>query len=1043
MNLRHAANVFAIAPGVPFLTTLVDAVLSGNLGFDAIDPNDPLALASTTIYVPTRRAARALRSLFAETSGSSSAILPTIRPLGDFDEDAGFFTATGPEAISLAPPISSDDRLLTLARLTQAWSKRLGGVIPSLMGDEPVMLPRTAADAIWLARDLANLMDEMEREGVSWEKLSTVNPDALSGWWQLTSEFLDIVTTTFPAFLQSKGLSDPVAHRNAMIRAEAERLKALPPAGPVIAAGSTGSIPATAELLTIIAHLPNGAVILPGLDRDMDDVSWNMIGDSDAAPSTFGHPQYGLKKLLGRFGMLRSDVKFRGLDKPQMLTREKLVSEAMRPAETTDLWGDKQRHIPASDLTLALAGISLIEAPTEREEALAIAIALREAIDEKREKTAALITTDRNLARRVCAELLRFGIVADDSGGAQLTNSPQVTLFLTMLKAVFEAEDAVVLLSLLKHPLALFGQEKANVIRAVETLELVALRGVIGRVTADTLHLMFEKSLAAGAASSRKPSWQDRVSGKDIEDARLLALTLNDAIKPLTELKQQTEPLTISDAIRASVSAFESIGDDENNGLKSLYAGDSGEAFADHLRGLLTVDPGFTFIPTDWPSIHAALIAGKMVKPKSGSDPNVFIWGSLEARLQEVDTLVLGGLNENTWPGRPADDPFLSRGMKSAMSLEPPERRIGQAAHDFLMGLGTERVILSRSTRLENAPSVASRWLQRLTAYIGDVETTALRRRGKQYLNWADALDKRENNDLEKRPEPSPPLELRPKYFSITDIEKLRRDPYSIYASKILKLKPLDPLIRDPDARERGNLFHEIMRRFIANNVPVQDGQGAASALRDIGEQAFAEEQLPADVYALWWPRFEELIAEVINNEQKRRTDIDISFTEISTERTPIGATGATISGRADRIDVRHDGTIDIIDYKTSSVPSATEASKLYNPQLALEGALAARGAFRDLEKPRITNQLLYYRLLSKGEVDLDKVPSKATKLTADELNEKAWSQLVKLVGSFNSPQATYVSHLLPAKDTDGDYDHLARVLEWSSGGDKEEVSDE
>ncbi len=1036
MTDQRRPNVFSIAPGVPFLTTLVSSVRSGAFDWPGPDPSNPLALASTTIYVPTRRAARALRALFAETGGTRSAILPVIKPLGEFDEDAAFFASPDAEELSLDPPIASDERILTLARLTSAWSKQLGHDAPSLIAGENIMLPSTAADAIWLARDLAGLMDEMEREGVTWHELAKVDSDALAGWWQHTVKFLSIVTEAFPAYLAERGLSDPVAHRNAVLRAEARRLSDFPPAGPVIAAGSTGSIPATADLLAVIARLPQGAVVLPGLDKQMDEATWAHIGAIDAPASICGHPQFGLMKLLSKLGAMRADVQPLTEPARHLQAREKIISEALRPADTTDLWGAS-----AGNHGEALSDVVLIEAPGEREEALAIAIALRQALGENREHTAALVTPDRNLARRVSAELLRFGIVADDSGGTPLANTPQAALFQTLIRCVFAPAGPVDLLTVLKHPLSKFGRESAVSLRAAETLELVALRGNIGEVDAQTLGDRFERSLIEAAERSRRADWMDRVSGADIEAARQIAKSFRDALAPLQALAAAPH-VSVPEAVHAAVAAFEMIGCDAEGSLAALYDGDHGEAFAAHLRGLVSAETGFVFAPEAFPDVHSALIAGKAVKPKTGSDPNIFIWGSLEARLQEVDTIVLGSLNEGSWPGAMPEDPFLSRGMKSSMRLDPPERRIGQAAHDFQMAMGTAKVILTRSLKSDSAPSVASRWLQRLTAFIGKTDTEAMRARGAQYLHWATEIDRRANIDLEPRPRPTPPLELRPKRFWITDIEKLRRDPYSIYARDILKLRPLDPLIRAPDARERGNLFHEIMRRFIEAGVP-RDKRRAEALLREIAVDAFAKEQLPPDVRALWWPRFEQLVTPIIDEEHKRQSLVAASFVETNAASTEIDGTGVTISGRADRIDVLTSGGIDILDYKSSDNPKSGAAAKLLNPQLALEAALAKRGAFRQIG-PQSVSALYYYRLLAKGEVKLDAVKAGKEDINIDALGDKAWEQLSRLAASFNNPATPYASHVLPPVYADNDYDHLARVLEWSAGnGEQEDAHDE
>ena len=222
-------RVFSIPPGAAFLPTLADALLSGRLVPDFRHDGDPLKLASVTIYVPTRRAARELRAVFVERSAGGSAILPTVRPLGEFDEDEAAFGEEGAGALDLAPPISAIDRLLHLAPLVRAWKKRLPAHVAALF-EEEMVVPASAADAIWLARDLAALMDEIETEGSDWTRLAELAPGSLSGWWQVTLDFLSIVTEHWPDFLAGRGQSNPAAHRSALITAGG-RTAAKVPAG--------------------------------------------------------------------------------------------------------------------------------------------------------------------------------------------------------------------------------------------------------------------------------------------------------------------------------------------------------------------------------------------------------------------------------------------------------------------------------------------------------------------------------------------------------------------------------------------------------------------------------------------------------------------------------------------------------------------------------------------------------------------------------------------------------------------------------------------
>ena len=1034
-------RVFTIDPGTPFLPELASALGEGRLvpGFGT--SGDPMEMASATIYLPTRRAVRTLRAILSARSTSGSVILPSIRALGEFDEDAPFFEDLAPAA-DLAPPIDPVERVLTLAPLVRAWKERLPRAVTDLFGDEDIVVPASFTDAIWLARDLAALMDEVETEGADWTILSGLAPDALAEWWQVTLEFLAIVTKHWPDHLEAIGRSNPAAHRNALIEAEAERLRRNPPQGPVIAAGSTGSIPATAQLLATIAGLDKGALVLPGLDLDLDEAAWSLIGTGDAAPSVFGHPQYGLKKLLDRLRLQRNDVVRLGAPSPDLAARRYLVSQALRPAESTDHWASQAEAVSAALGAGALDGVSLAEAANETEEALAIAIALRSAITSDNAR-AALVTGDRVLARRVAADLLRFGVVADDSAGRPLTGTPPAELLLMLAECAARPGDPVRLLSVLKHPLLHLGFERAWLRETAEYFELSVLRGGTGRPDIANLPALTEERLAASAASPWPPFWRDRLGANEADGVRRLAQVLSDAVTPLASLRGR-EDVTIREAVIASVQALEACGRESDGGLRTLYAGENGEQLASALRGLLVAEGGAPFAASEWPDVLAALLAPHAVKPRPGAEQRIQILGQLEARLHDFDLVVLGGLNEGSWPRRADADRFMSRVMKSAMALEPPERRIGQSAHDFEMAMGGGSVLLTRAVRAENAPSTASRWLQRLTTFAGRQATADMKARGAGWLTLAQAMDDAPKVPFAPRPAPKPPLDRRPKRLSVTEVETLRRDPYAIHARKVLRLQPLDDLLRDPGAAERGNLFHEILHRFTTQVIDA-NAQEAEAVLLRIGRQCFDELTLPADVDAVWWPRFEKMAPNIIAFERERQRPGLKRLPEISAEPQPVGGTGVVLSGRADRIDLSPEGMVDILDYKTGPNPSLRQARTFISPQLALEAALLARGAFPGIRAGTPVSQLHYVRLRANGAVDGEAVCAGKvdgeTVPPAPELAEQAWARLEEMLAYYNVPENGYMSRLLPflEGDVSGPYDHLARVLEWSAAGESDE----
>lgn len=1025
MTARRVPRVLSIPAGVPFLPTLAGALLEGRLVEGFARDGDPLKLAVATIYVPTRRAARALRSAFVDMLGGSSAILPVIRPLGEFDEDAALFEPGPADDLALAPPIEALDRVLLLAPLVHAWKKRLPAHVAALFGED-IVAPASHADAIWLARDLAALMDEVETVGADWTNLRGLAPEDLAHWWQVTLEFLDIVTGAWPRLLEERQRSNPAAHRNAGILAEAERLARHPPDGPVIAAGSTGSIPATARLLATIAHLPMGAVVLPGLDRVIDERSWIGIGDP-REPASFGHPQAGLKRLVGEIGLDRGDVIELGRTSGAMSARMRLFGEAFRPAETTDDWMTAPR--PAET---ALDGVTLVEAANEREEASVIAVAMRLAV--ARDRSTALVTGDRELARRVSAELRRFGIEADDSAGTPLARTPPATLFAAMIRAAYRPGDPVVLIELLDHPLLRLGMARDRARAAAEAVELVALRGGAGRPDLATLDALFTTRLSSLRSGSRQPNWLERVDAGRIADAHALLDRLAAALGPLLSLRDQA--VELATLAHRSVECLEGLGRDAEGSTSDLYGGDAGTAMAGFLRSLVATDANLEVPAGDWPDLFEALVAGQVVKPTMAGDSRVAIWGTLEARLLTVDTLVIGGLNEGSWPRRAEPDRFMSRAMKAGLALDPPERRIGQSAHDFLMSAGNADVILTRSSRSGNAPAMPSRWLQRLQAFAGEQTVAPAHARGDELLDWARALDVEPDMPFAARPEPAPPVEMRPTRFSVTEIETLRRDPYAIYARRILRLEPIEPLLRDPGAAERGTLFHAILHGFTSSGVDPA-GEDAAARLLAIGRDCFEAEGLPPDVEAVWWPRFAAMVPHFVAWERRRPHGIRHRLSEARASPTQVGMTGVTLSGYADRIDVMGGGMADILDYKTGAYPSKRQAHTLVSPQLALEGALLMRGAF-EATGAMTPADLVYVRLKANGHVDDESVLSFNRLLrSAQQLADDAWQRLERLLAHYHEPANGYRSRALPFREADysGSYDHLARVHEWASGG--------
>ncbi|KQT83977.1 double-strand break repair protein AddB [Aurantimonas sp. Leaf443] len=1027
-----SATVFSIPPARPFLPTLAAALLSGELVPGFAPGGDPLALAGATIHVPSRRAARALAAALGEAMGGRSAILPAIRVLGaDEDPSLRFDAAAG---LGLLPVMDPTERHLRLARLVRQW-RRLTALedLKALGGAEPV-LPSSPADALWLARDLAALMDEVEQEGASLSGIETLAPDDLADWWRLTLAFLSIVTRHWPRTLAEAGLTTAARAHEALLAAETRRLTEQGSTGPVVVAGVTSSAPPLVRFMAAVAALPNGALVLPGLDRDLEPEGFAAIGEEgDAAAS--GHPQDGLKRLLQALGVAREDVRPLGGEPPAPLrAREALVSDAMRPARTTERWAEAPgRHGPQ-----ALAAVSLVEAEDERQEALAVAVAMREALSDPNAR-AGFVTPDRSLARRVVAELARFGIEANDSAGRPLAATAPGTLMKAAVEAALCPGDPIVLVELLKHPLARLGLGAGEARRGARTLEMLALRGTVGLPDAMTLATVFGERRRALEASVEEERLRIArpvalLSQTERDLGGTLAERLAEALRPLAALRG-AERLELPDLVPVLVGALEALARDPEGDAGALYAEEAGQAMAGFLSALAGAPrTGFTFAARDVPDVLAALVAGETVRPRGGLSSRAFVWGALEARLQSVDRIVLGGLNEGTWPSGARGDAFLSRPMRLSVALPAPERRIGLAAHDVWMAMGAPQVVLTRARRAGGAPSVPSRWLQRLLAVAGPAEAERLRAAGAVFLAHARGLDAAGPVPRVAPPAPVPPREKRPRSFSVTEVETLIRDPYAVHARRILKLEPLPELMRSHGARDRGSLLHEVLAQAVIGGLDLAAPDAAATLLA-LARDLFDKAALPPEVDALWWPRMEALARDFVAVEGPRRDRRRVAECGGTLDLADLGV---SLRGFADRIDRLADGRLEIRDYKTGSQPSVKQARSLLAPQLPLEAAMAEAGAFEGID-PAPVADLLYVRLRERGMAE-ERLATEGGRgepaRSAPELGAEALFRFRGLAAHYLSPDTPFRSRARPFKGGDftGDYDHLARAREWSVG---------
>ena len=1005
---RHE-KIFTIPAGQPFADRLAAGLMARAAARDA-----PFALADMLVLLPNRRACRTVREALLRQGGGEPVLLPRLRPIGDVDEESLILTGADSAALdtvmALRPAVPPVLRQILLAQLIIATRKQQAGAADALAA--------SPTHAVALAADLADLLDRAAIEECDLARLGDLAPERYAAHWQVTVRFLEILSQHWPRILADCGWSDIAARRSALIRAQAALWRDRPPLTPVVVAGSTGSVPATGVLMSAVLDLPQGEIVLPGLEPDTDNASWAALDEN--------HPQYGLKHLLARLQIDHHEVRAwpaARIADSRAAARRRLLAEALRPPETTERWQALAPPAGGPEIdAAALDGLCLIGCDRPEQEAAVIALILREAL-ETPGRTAALVTLDRDLARRVAGQMQRWGIAVDDSAGVPLAQSG-VGRFLRLLAgAASQAFAPIDLLALLKHPLAAAGMEPGAFAAAVRRLEIRLLRGP--RPPAGIAGLYAALDAAAIADSEQA--------------ARLRAVidAVGACLGPLQRALADNADLAA--AVQAHIESAEALAATPGEpGADRLWRGEDGEAAR---AFLLEVQDGLAAhrviaqerggLPADgYVGIFDNLMAGRTVRPRYGSHRRLGILGPLEARLYQADVMILGGLNEDSWPPHIEADPWLSRPMARQFGLPAPERAIGLAAHDFVQAASAPTVYLTRAARAGKTPTAPARWLLRLEAVLEAAGLTERVARGTEWKAWADALDAAPGPSPAPRPRPCPPVAARPRRLPVSAIELWRRDPYALYAQRILGLRALAPLDQPPDAAERGTLIHRALELF-ARRYPDRWPNDPHAALMAAGREAFGPLLDQPEIWAFWWPRFERIATWFAATEGARRAQWATAATEVAGSLNLSGPAGPfTVTATADRIDrERGSGALAVIDYKTGKLPRDSEIALGYAPQLPLEAAIAAAGGFTGIGAQPVA-ELAYWQV--KGA----KQPGQIKPLDdPDGLQRAALSGLAHLIARFDDPDMPYYAAPWPGFEAAfSDYDHLARSAEWRGG---------
>lgn len=964
-------GIWGVDPGADFAA----AFASGLLGRHAGQPPD--ALARVRVIVPTR----ALQSrIIAELSLGPARLLPRVEVLDDLADDP---------VLGLPPADPGLVRMLMLARLVDRLiAAEAGLAAPSATFD--------------LAEALARLLDEMQAEGVPHERLASLDVADHAAHWQTSLRFLSLLGT-----LAGKTVAGPEGRLRQAVELLRARWLATPPRDPVILAGSTASRAPARLMALALARLPSGAVVLPGFDFDMPAQVWATLSDPRAGED---HPQFRHARLLSELGVAPAQVR-RWHGVAPRPARAALISLALRPAPVTDQWLTEGPGL--GDPGAAVQDLTLIEAPDPRAEAAAIACVLRHAVEQG--LSATLMTPDRLLTRRVAALLDGWHLRADDSAGRPLSLTAPGRLLRHAAALMADRLTAEMLVVVLKHPLTHSGADRGPHLLFTRELELRLRRS--GPPFPD------RTALATWAAGGHAPAgvadWVGWLGD-------LLPETGGEGAEPMGVFV--TRHLDLAERLAAG----------HGGTPAELWADAAGAAAREALAALANAaEHGAPVTARDYVRLLDRVLSGRNVPDDTPSHPLLRFRGPREARSEASDVMILAGLNDGVWPAFAAPDPWMSRGMRQAAGLALPERQIGLSAHDFQMAACAARVVLSRARRDDAAETVPSRWLNRLTNLMSglpggwDAGLAAIRARGDRWLALGAALSRPgEPVAQERRPAPAPAPDARPKTLSITQIQTLIRDPYAIYAREVLRLRPLDPLTRAPDPRDRGTVLHAVLEALVAEDP--YDEAGFAAALVARAEARLADEVPWPAARRLWLARLATAAPDFAAGETARRDQAQ-PFVREAIAALDLPGTGFRLTGKIDRIDRDSGGAWRIYDYKTGAPPKAPE-QRHFDRQLALSALCVSRGSVAGVAAGPVVAAA--FLSLAPGAA-VEAAP--ASDLDPD-LVEAA---LARLVAAWTDPARGYVARRA-VKKTFGmepsPYDHLARFGEWAQTDDPQVI---
>lgn len=729
------------------------AVLAASFILSRVARSD---LANAVVLLPTRRAATALREAFRTLAGDGTLLLPRMISLADVgDELLGLL---GPEALPLlqaTPPAMSPATRQYLLALQVMLYERTRFERDRAAGRHVSESSLRVEHALQLADYLADLQDRCVRAGIdlSYSSLRDLVQGDYAEHWKESVAFLDIVGSIWPEVEAEQGFTTAASHEVHLLQALRVAWEASPPAHPVFAVGSTASQPATAALLSTIARLEHGYVVLPGLDPRIEPTAWDAVHES--------HPYFHLKQLLAMNDVRPCDVQPLGVA-PKHCS---IWLDALCRVEAMGEWRTPGAHIAAR-----FAHLRTIACQHAEEEARVIALLMREGL-EKTEGRIALITPDESLMARVAAHLAHYGIAPNRLSQGSLAQTETGSLLVALLELIAAPESVRSLVQLLRHPLVMVGD--ASQWQGWLDLFEQESRGVsshgIGQLPAVAASLRDTAAYRALQAFARRVG--------DLSRARQLpsewVAHVRDLLQSLAPMAGQAHEKIAE--VMDQCAAGDLLGSMEQQGFRALLA----QALDTRWRG-----------------------------PQFDAHPQLIMLTPVEARLQSFDRVILGNMVDRLWPGLYGQSPWLNLAQQATLGLPGAAEHATLLAHDVLMHGSCGEVFLTYPLREAGSPVARSRFVERLLTLA---EAQGIPAASLESASYRMLAEQRFQAVFAPEPPPYPrPLE-RPASLRVGLLDKALSDPFAIYAESILGLRALEGMDAEPEPRDLGTAVHEAL----------------------------------------------------------------------------------------------------------------------------------------------------------------------------------------------------------------------------------------